>query len=88
MPETTRDTVLTGWYVGYVVGAIVVALVVALVARLLTLVRQIGLEVRDITDALDDVREGTTSIPQVAVLNEHLASIVDRAGQARAVLSS
>ena len=79
----TDDTVLTGWYVGYVLGAIVVALVVALVARLLTLVRQIGVQVNDITAALDDVRAGTAAIPKVAVLNERLASIVDRAARAR-----
>jgi hypothetical protein len=81
------ETVLTGWYVGYVLGAVVIALVVALLARLLTLVRRIGLQARDIAAALDSVRATTTSLTGVAGLNDRLASVADRAVRARTALT-
>jgi hypothetical protein len=78
-----REVSLTGWYTGYVMTAAVVALVVVLVAAMLFFARRIGLQARQITSALDDIRIRTLPLGQVATVADGISQATDSLSRIR-----
>lgn len=74
---------LTNWYIAYYVAAAILAVVVALVAIILELARRINKQALDITQALDDSRQNTLPLWDVAGANRGLQAIVKNAQTAR-----
>jgi len=80
--------VLTGWYIGFSIAILVIAIVVILVASILVLARRIGTQAIAIEDSLDESRQRTLPLWNVANVNDELNQSVRRAATARSVLES
>ena len=78
--------VLTGWYVGYAIAAVIITLVVILVGAILALARRIGVQAREVTEALDEARINTLPLWELDKVNTSVRSITRSAEQARQVL--
>lgn len=76
----------TGWLIGYAIGAVVVVLVVVLLLILIWEARKIGDQAVEITRALEETRDNTDGLWEVAEINGRLNSITERLGIARRVL--
>jgi hypothetical protein len=79
---------LGGWYVGLVVGSVMVFAVVVLVAVILQLARRLGLQNRDIADALAAIRKHTAAMPAVDDINSDTARVNDSLARLRDLLGA
>lgn len=77
---------LTGWYIGFAIAIVVIGIVVICVSAILVLARRIGEQAIEIELALNDSRENTLALWNVANVNDQLGQIVRRAATARSVL--
>ncbi len=69
----------TGWIIGYAVGAGVVVVVAVLVVAATLEARRVVGQAADIIAALEEARDNTMGLWDVANANRHLESIVDAA---------
>ena len=73
----------TGWIIGYAIGAGVVVVVAALVVTATVHARRVVSQAGDIIAALEEARDNTTGLWEVAKVNRHLEAIIDTAAQLR-----
>lgn len=67
---------MDGWTLGLVIGLVVVAVVVALVTPIILLARRIGIQAKQIDEALAESRDHTAPLAALAATIEHAEIIV------------
>ncbi len=72
-----------GWMIGYIIGAGVVAVVGVLVVTATLQARRVVSQAGDIIAALEETRDNTSGLWDVAKVNRHLEEIIDAAAQLR-----
>jgi hypothetical protein len=77
---------LFGWYLGLTIAFAVIVVVVAVVASILTLGQRIAAQASLAAEGLRQVKENTSLIPAVDVVNDTAVAILRACQNARAVL--
>ena len=78
---------MNGWILGYVVGAVVVLVVVAVLLLMIAGARRTAEKAEAVLAGLNDVRDGTQGLWQLAATAETAQRIVVAAGDARTSLT-
>lgn len=79
---------LGGWYLGLTIALVMVFAVVVLVAVTLQLARRLGLQNRDIADALAVIRRHTATMPDVEAINADTVRVNGALADLRRILAA
>lgn len=77
---------MNGWVLGIVIGLVVVVVVVALVTLIILLARRIGLQAKDIDDALRESANNTAPLAALSTTIGYADTIVAGLARGRARL--